>query len=61
MSKYPTDAVLVSTSAPLCEAMPQAEGWTRAYRDDVYEVYVRPGLDLPRVDRRGEAFVGSFP
>ncbi|MCZ6709665.1 MAG: hypothetical protein O7B25_04815, partial [Gammaproteobacteria bacterium] len=51
LDRYPTDAVLVPRSQPISEAMPRAEGWNRVYRDDVYEIYVRPSLTLPVVDR----------
>ncbi len=61
LDRYPTDAVLVQEDAPLAGAMPEAERWARVYRDDVYEIYARPELALPSVDRRGETFVGTFP
>lgn len=61
LRKYPTDAVLTPVSQPISEAMPRAEGWTRVYRDDVYEIYARPGLALPLVDRRGLQMHGTFP
>ena len=56
-----TDAVLVPADGPLAEAMPSLPGWSRAYRDDAYEVYLRPGRTLPEVDRRGHTAVGVFP
>ena len=61
LSEDPTDAVLVPNCRPLCRVMPHAEGWSRVYRDDLYEIYARPGLELPMDDRRGETLVGSFP
>ena len=47
LTKYPTDAVIVPCLSRLSAAMPTMIGWTRAYHDDVYEVYTRPGLQLP--------------
>lgn len=61
LSRYPTDAVLVPTSSKVCSAMPQLGWWRRVYRDNVYEVYVRAGTDLPRADLRGRRFLGTFP
>ena len=61
LEKYPTDAVLVSKERPLHDAMSQAVGWSRVYQDDAYEIYARPGLPLPTVDRSGETVVGTFP
>jgi hypothetical protein len=48
--KYPTDAVIVPCLSRLSAAMPTMRGWTRAYRDGVYEVYTRPGLTLPSAE-----------
>ena len=56
-----TDAVLLPADGPLASAMPALPGWTRAYRDDAFEVYLRPGLSLPAADRRGQTAVGVFP
>jgi hypothetical protein len=61
LTRHPTDAVLVPRSAPLARALPALPGWRRAYQDDVYEVYLRPGLDLAPEDRRGAELVGRFP
>lgn len=61
LSRYPTDAALLPTDSPVSAAMPQVEGWTRVYVDDVYEIYTRPGLALRQVDRRGKTFAGTFP
>jgi hypothetical protein len=59
--KFPTDAVLVTTAAPVSAKMTQAEGWRQVYCDDVFEIYARPGLTLPKVDWTGEKLVGTFP
>ena len=60
LDEYPTDIVLVPAAGKLSAVMPQS-GWTRAYRDDAFEIYARPGLGLPPADRRGERLVGRFP
>lgn len=46
LAKYPTDAVMIPRLSRLSAAMPSMIGWSRAYCDDVYEVYTRPGLTL---------------
>jgi hypothetical protein len=56
-----TDAVLVPAGGPLAEVMPSLAGWTRRYRDDAFEVYLRGGSTLPSTDRRGQVAVGTFP
>jgi hypothetical protein len=61
LARHPTDAVLVPVSLPASKAMREAATWTLVYQDDAYELYARPGLDLPRRDSRGKRFVGSFP
>jgi hypothetical protein len=60
LTKYPTDAVLVSTAAPLAVEMPRA-GWSRRYSDRRYEIYVRPGLDMAPMDRSGPVPDGTIP
>ncbi len=60
LSKYPTDVILVPTAGKLAPVMPDS-GWNRVYRDEAYEVYARPGLTLPNVDRREQHLVGHFP
>ena len=61
LDRYPTDAVLVASGAPLAGAMPQAAEWSRVYRDDAYEIHARPGLALPVVDRSDQPLTGIFP
>ena len=61
LDRYPTDAVLVPSGAPLAGAMPQAAEWSRVYRDDAYEIHARPGLALPVVDRSDQPLTGIFP
>ncbi|MBX3415853.1 MAG: hypothetical protein KF708_24435 [Pirellulales bacterium] len=61
LAKYSTDIVLVPRHSPLAAAMPEATGWHRVYRDEIYELYARPGLPLTPIDRRGESFTGAIP
>jgi hypothetical protein len=56
LERYPTDIVLVSRSRPLARLMEQETDWTLVYRDDTYDMYARPSLSLPIVDRTGQAF-----
>lgn len=60
LTKYPTDAVLVSTSMPLAAVMPQA-GWSKAYADRRYQIYLRPGLNIPPMNRSGVVPDGTIP
>jgi hypothetical protein len=61
LTRYPTDAVLVPRDAVLATKLAEDGSWPLAYEDDAYEVYVRPDLTLPRVDRRGQRLMASFP
>lgn len=61
LQKDPTDAVLVPTRAPLADELPLIDEWTRNYRDDAFEIYLRTGLDFPSADRRGQVLAGRFP
>jgi len=57
---YPTDAVLVPREAALAERMVETK-WPRIYRDQDFDVYVRPGLALPAEDWSSRTFRGTFP
>jgi hypothetical protein len=59
--KHPTDAVLVPVSRPVSKLMRETGIWPLIYQDDSFEVYARPGVELPPRDSRGKRFVGSFP
>lgn len=61
LTAYPTDLVLVDKKMPLAKVMPKATGWKKVYTDQTFEVYSRPGLTLPVVDRTGRVFEGTFP
>jgi len=60
LMKYPTDLVLTLRTAPLARAMPST-GWKRVYADRWFELYARPGLELPFRDGSREGSWGSFP
>jgi hypothetical protein len=60
LARYPSDLVLARRDAPIVGAMPAAS-WRLVYQDDVFVLLVRPGLQLPVVDRRGERLEGAFP
>jgi hypothetical protein len=60
LTKYPTDAVLVSTAVPLAAAMSQS-GWSKTYSDRRYQIYVRPGLAIPPMNGSGAVPDGSIP
>lgn len=65
----PTDAVLVPFSRPVAALLGDApshtgdRGWQEVYRDDAYSVFLRQALavEYPKIDRRGERIVGTFP
>jgi hypothetical protein len=46
---------------PVAALLADAGGWRRVYRDDVYELFARPGLLLPAVDRTSRPLVAAFP
>lgn len=60
LTKYPTDLVLTLRTAPLARQMPST-GWRRVYADKWFELYARPGLDLPFRDGAAGGRWGSFP
>jgi hypothetical protein len=69
MDRFPTDLILVRPVMPLHDQIMDHVGsapqpaWVEVYRDDAYALFGRPEVaeSLPRVDRRGEALVGTFP
>ncbi len=60
LTKYPTDLVLTLRNAAVARLMPGA-GWKRVYTDRCFELYARPGLDLPSQDRSAGDLWGTFP
>jgi hypothetical protein len=61
LARYAPDAVLVERNEPLAAALPGGSGLGRIYRDDAYEVWARPALALPAVDRSGAVIPSPFP
>jgi hypothetical protein len=63
LDKYPTDVLLVPRSTPLAFAMERLDDvpWTLFYRDAAYDMYSRPGLSLPSLDRGATTLPGVFP
>jgi hypothetical protein len=59
--RYPTDLLLVTRSRPLDRLMVEETDWKLVYRDDVFDMFARPGLVFPIVDRTGQPLVGRFP
>jgi hypothetical protein len=61
LTKYPTDIVLIPKALPIASVMPRAQGWKRVYTDRAFEIYERPGLNLPVVDWSDRTLEGRFP
>jgi hypothetical protein len=61
LTRYAPDAVLAARDEPLDGALPDDTGLRRVYRDDAYDVWARPTLALPAVDRTGTAIASPFP
>jgi hypothetical protein len=61
LTRYAPDAVLVARNEPLAGALPGGSGLGRVYRDDAYEIWARPALGLPAVDRSGSVIPSPFP
>jgi hypothetical protein len=60
LARYAPDAVLVERDEPLAAALPGRFDLARVYRDDAYEVWARPALNLPITTRSG-VIATSFP
>jgi hypothetical protein len=60
LNVFSTDLVLVPRESPLSQAMPQST-WKRVYFDQQFELYIRPGADLPFEDGSASSFSGVFP
>ncbi|HEX3866396.1 MAG TPA: hypothetical protein VHV78_06560, partial [Gemmatimonadaceae bacterium] len=61
LNKYATDVILVPLSCKLAEVIDSADGWHRVYHDGAYELYARPDLDMPTIDRGDETLPAQFP
>jgi hypothetical protein len=60
LTAYPTDLVLTRTTAPVTPLL-RKSNWRFVYRDAEFEMYARPGLALPVIDRNTTHFTGTFP
>jgi hypothetical protein len=61
LARYAPDALLVERDEALDAALPGATGLDRVYRDDAYDVWARPTLGLPAIDRTGAVIPSPFP
>jgi hypothetical protein len=61
LARYPTDAVLAPAESRVADALLADGAWSASYRDDAYALFVRPGLSLDAVDRRGARIPARFP
>lgn len=59
--QYPTDAVLLYRDRPVVEQMLKESDWPCVYEDDLFVLFAREKLRLPKVDRRGQELHGVFP
>lgn len=57
---YPTDVTLIPARAKVARVMAES-GWERVYSDSEYELWARPGLQLPHVHRSEPPPDGVFP
>ena len=60
LASNPPDLVLTQRTAPI-RSLLQNTDWHSIYRDAEYELYARPGLALPVIDRNTTHFAGTFP
>jgi len=61
LAEYPTDALLARRGGSLAQAMGGQSAWRRVYADPSYEIWTRPGLDLPVAGERDRVAQGRFP
>jgi hypothetical protein len=60
LGRYAPDALLVRRDEPLAAALPDHFDLKRVYRDDAYDVWARPDLELPITSNVGR-IATSFP
>lgn len=61
LAKYPTDAVLVPRSTEVAAELSKLCGWSEAYADATYQIFVRRGITLPKVERQDVPAMTQFP
>jgi hypothetical protein len=60
LEKYPTDLLLAPVKEKVTGLLATTD-WKCVYRDDVFRLYARRGLQLPVINREGQKLVGTFP
>jgi hypothetical protein len=60
LAKYPTDLALIPVHTAVAALMP-GTGWNLIYNDRAFQIYARPGLQLPMRDASSRTFSTSFP
>ncbi len=61
VEKYGADAVIVERGKRLDLHIPEVRSWKRVYRDSVFSLWAREGLQLPAVDIPTSRFEGKLP
>jgi hypothetical protein len=61
LGRYPSDLALIPRNRLVAPLMRAESGWSLVYEDDAFEIYARPGLELPGASRVGERLHGTFP
>lgn len=61
LEKYPTDAVLLRRHSPGDRTLRADGRWRLAYEDNVWVLFVRPGVSLAFADRQGERLPDWLP
>lgn len=61
LQHYPSDLILINRSFPLAHCMTEQHDWHLVYDDDAFQLWARPGLDMPYVDYRGQPLHADFP
>lgn len=60
-SKYASDVILVHVNLPLADRLPDVHGWKMVYKDKLWALYARDGIDLPMEQHPERVFSGQFP
>jgi hypothetical protein len=58
---YAPDAILIERGEKLATELGRETSMAQIYEDDLFEVWARPDLGLPRASRRGQVIPTSFP
>jgi hypothetical protein len=62
LRRYPTDLVLSHVALPLTAELDVLPGWRTVYRDKMWRLYARDGVDLPNAPAAGSDIIwGEFP